>query len=81
MSKINLNILEEILFSINHDDLKKSEMYMNQLTNLSKVICIGRINTEYIMDELFTGVCFQRFNNNYENIFHFCLGILNLHKK
>jgi hypothetical protein len=81
MSKINLNVLEEILFNINYDDLEKIRNVHESIDQLIESSLYWKNQYRLFMDELFAGVCFQRFNDNYKKIFNFCLGILNLQKK
>jgi Leucine-rich repeat (LRR) protein len=81
MCKINGYLLEEILFNINHNDLDK---IINIHDSIDQVIDSNRYwKNQYkiFTEKLFVGVYFQRFNNNYKNIFNFCIDILKLRKK
>jgi hypothetical protein len=82
MSKIILNILEEILFNVNYDDLDKIRNVHESIDQLIESSNLYWKNQcRIFMEKSFDGICFQRFNNNYKKIFNFCLGILNLQKK
>jgi hypothetical protein len=81
MSKVSYFILEEILLNIDHDELERIRNIHESIDHLITSNIYWKNQYKKFMKDLFDGVRFERFNNNYEKIFHFCLDILNLHKK
>jgi hypothetical protein len=81
MANVNDYLLEEILFNINYDEQDGMKNIHESIGRIIKSNLHWKNQYKIYMKKLFACVCFQRFDNNYENIFHLFLGILNLQKK